>query len=278
MANQEHLEILKSGVKHWNQWRRKNTGQFVDLRYANLRQADLREANLSSAYLRHADLSKADLKKADLSKADLTNADLSEADLWNANLTNANLTNANLRKANLSETKLRDANLTNAESSSTIFHFTKFNGVDFLDTRIGSTIFANCNLNEAINLGAVTHYSPSSIDFQTLKNSPNIPLIFLKRMGLPENYINYLPDFYDETPIRLYPVFLSHSNQDKAFAKKAYDALTNKGAIVWYDEKELKPGDKIRSAITQRIDTFDFCFHPPAVQRGFRADEDHFIE
>ncbi|MEM6724213.1 MAG: toll/interleukin-1 receptor domain-containing protein, partial [Bacteroidota bacterium] len=54
-----------------------------------------------------------------------------------------------------------------------------------------------------------------------------------------------------------YPVFLSHSSKDKAFAQKTYEALTNKGAIVWYDEKQLKPGDKIRSAITQGIDTFD---------------------
>src|SRR5258708_16856895 len=74
MANQEHLEILKQGVKVWNEWREK-IGVMVprlsgaildsaDLTYANLRSADLRRAQLRDAYLSGADLGGARLTGA----------------------------------------------------------------------------------------------------------------------------------------------------------------------------------------------------------------------
>ena len=129
MANQEHLEILKSGVKKWNEFRMKNPGIIIDLSKAylskadlynvNLSEADLPEANLFGADLRWADLSEADLRRADLSKADLRRADLSEAYLFEANLSEANLFEADLfeadlRCADLSEAYLRRANLSEA--------------------------------------------------------------------------------------------------------------------------------------------------------------------
>ena len=49
MANEEHLEILRSGVEHWNAWREQNAD--VTNYLANLRDADLTGANLFDANL-----------------------------------------------------------------------------------------------------------------------------------------------------------------------------------------------------------------------------------
>lgn len=87
------------------------------------------------------------------------------------------------------------------------------------------------------------------IDFQTLRDSKNIPKNFLFKIGLSEIYIDYLPDFYNEKPLRLFPVFLSHSSADKTFTVRLYEALTAKRVRVWYDEHKLKPGDEILDSI-----------------------------
>jgi uncharacterized protein YjbI with pentapeptide repeats len=101
MANKEHLEILKQGVKVWNKWCEDNPGVKPNLRWANLRgyglgRYDLRGVSLTGADLSYAGLGGADLRRADLSYADLNNADLTNADLSGANLIDANLSYTNL--------------------------------------------------------------------------------------------------------------------------------------------------------------------------------------
>ena len=41
MANPEHLEILKQGVKQWNRWREEQPDVYPDLRVASLSGASL---------------------------------------------------------------------------------------------------------------------------------------------------------------------------------------------------------------------------------------------
>src|SRR2546428_200343 len=79
MANQEHLNMLKQGVKAWNQWRQEQQDVIPDLSGANLSGASLSKADLSCADLRRADLSGADLSEANLSNAHLNGAYLSGA-------------------------------------------------------------------------------------------------------------------------------------------------------------------------------------------------------
>ena len=79
MANPDHLDLLRQGVKQWNEWRAGNPEIKADLRGADLHATDLSEADLSSAnlggaYLRGVNLNKAKLNKADLSGADLTDS------------------------------------------------------------------------------------------------------------------------------------------------------------------------------------------------------------
>src|SRR5437763_372446 len=64
MTSQEHLDILRQGVKAWNQWRQEHP--------------DI-QPNLSGANLVNADLSGTHLRGANLSGADLSDANLTEA-------------------------------------------------------------------------------------------------------------------------------------------------------------------------------------------------------
>lgn len=144
MANQEHLDILKQGVKKWNKWRQQHPEIQPDLSHADLQQIDLSGANLSYTDLSYAELDNANLSKADLSRAtlsysyisgahlseavlsgamlfntfidgsDFSRANLSEADFSDASLCYANLINANLSRANFTRTKLVGSDFTNA--------------------------------------------------------------------------------------------------------------------------------------------------------------------
>ena len=87
MANQEHLNMLKQGVKAWNQWRQEQQDVIPDLSGANLSGASLSKADLSHVDLRRAGLSRANLIGADLSRAKLSNAHLNGAYLSGTSVT-----------------------------------------------------------------------------------------------------------------------------------------------------------------------------------------------
>jgi uncharacterized protein YjbI with pentapeptide repeats len=84
VANQEHVEILKKGVKEWNAWR--STRLRPDLRNADLTGAKLLDANLWSADLTSANLASAILDGAVLDAANLTFVNLTDATLMRAAL------------------------------------------------------------------------------------------------------------------------------------------------------------------------------------------------
>ncbi|MEA5621155.1 pentapeptide repeat-containing protein [Cronbergia sp. UHCC 0137] len=108
MANDEHLAILKQGVRTWNRWRYENSEKKPDLSGADLSKACLRRADLSEANLSEANLSWADLSWAGLSEANLRGANLSEANLKRANLSEANLIGADFQNATLTASSIKD--------------------------------------------------------------------------------------------------------------------------------------------------------------------------
>jgi uncharacterized protein YjbI with pentapeptide repeats len=182
MANDEHVALLKTGVKAWNEWRRENFDVKQDISYAHLGGADLSGANLSRAYLYNADLRKADLRKADLSYARLGGADLSGANLSanlfkglrgayfcradieatrrtllvsgrylsnRTDLSYADLGGADLSGANLSEVTLAHANLTGANLSGA-----DLSVADLIGANLRRTNLTGANLATADLLGA----------------------------------------------------------------------------------------------------------------------------
>ncbi|HVB26044.1 MAG TPA: pentapeptide repeat-containing protein [Ktedonobacteraceae bacterium] len=111
MANEEHLHILRQGVRNWNKWSHRNLVVRPDLSGANLLGASLSGANFLGA-----DLSGTDLFRADLSGTNLSGADLSGANLSNANLSGAKLNLADLSTADLSNADLSGACLGDVDS------------------------------------------------------------------------------------------------------------------------------------------------------------------
>ncbi len=119
MANEEHLNQLRKGIRNWNKWRKKNRDitpdlSEVDLTGMEIWQVDFAGANLSKSRLRFADLNNSDLSNCELWKADLKGAYLWKADLTNAYLWRTNLEEANLQEANLNGVQALGANFEKA--------------------------------------------------------------------------------------------------------------------------------------------------------------------
>ena len=137
MANLEHLELLRQGVRVWNAWRTK----------APLVRADLIEADFSGANLSGANLRRACLKRADLDGANRCGADLGGADLIAAVLSRANLDRANLCGADLGLAYLTDAHLSGAN----------LDGANLVGAYLGGAHLNGANLNGANLDGASLH-------------------------------------------------------------------------------------------------------------------------
>jgi hypothetical protein len=282
MANASHLSLLKKGVKAWNKWRLKHESDQVDLSEANLSKAYLMEANLSKANLSKANLSEAYLTWADLSRANLSEANLSKANLMEANLSRAKLIEANLSKAYLIEADLREANLRGANLSEAKLgeaHLIEANlsGADlsganmlkatlwsaaldyanFERAIVGLTIFGGIDLSSCSGLHSVEHAAPSTLGVDSIIRSRGcIPKIFLRGVGLPDEWIDYIPSLVGDG-IQFFSCFISYSSMDKPFAFRLHDALQSKGIRCWLDEKQLLPGDDISRELERGIHLWD---------------------
>ena len=117
MANIEQLNILRSGVEAWNDWRKQNHSVKLDLSGIDLKKVNLKGADLASA-----DLSGSKLIGVDFSLSNLYGANLSNCILLGANFQGAHLGEANLSGSILNGADLRNAlmPLTNFENSSVI--------------------------------------------------------------------------------------------------------------------------------------------------------------
>ena len=266
MANPEHVKILKQGVEVWNQWREENR-EVPYLNGADLRSADLRGIDLSYANLLNANLSCADLSDALLSIAFLGKANLREANLRGANLNKANLREANLWEANLKKAYLRHANLEEAYLRGTNLNYANlcnvnFNGVDLKRANLNnaecsSTIFANLDLSESLDLEILVHSGPSIIGIDTLyKSKGKIPEVFLRGCGVPDQMIEYAKSL-TANPIEYYSCFISYSHKNEAFAKRLHADLQTHNVRCWYAPHDMKIGDKIRPTIDDSIRIHD---------------------
>lgn len=63
--------------------------------------------------------------------------------------------------------------------------------------------------------------------------------------------------FSDNEQTDYYSCFISYAHKDKAFARKLYDALQNRGIRCWLDEHNIFPGDDIRDEIDRGIKAWD---------------------
>jgi hypothetical protein len=155
---------------------------------------------------------------------------------WRARAENESVV-PELSGANLSGANLRDAYLS---------------GVDLSGAKLGETLFTNVDLSKVIGLDTCKHFGPSSIDHRTLEKSPNLPLAFLRGVGLPDRLIDYLPSLLNQ-PIQFYSCFISYSAKDEDVAERLHADLQNKGVRCWFAPHDLPIGAKILDGLDEAI-------------------------
>lgn len=245
MENQEHVDLLRQGVRQWNEWRERTQQLHPDLGGADLSRADLRRADFSDTKfdftsLREANLSEANLSETDLYNADLSGANLSRANLRRAYLGGADLSNADLTKANLSEADLSGAG---------------FTGANLSGAEVGGTLFANVDLRKIKGLDTVQAFRPSSIGIDTIYRSRGqIPETFLRRVGIPETFLTNMRALVElMSPIDFYSCFISYSSKDETLARRLHADLQASGVRWWFAPEDLKIGTRLRQRIDEAI-------------------------
>ena len=251
MANPEHVKIVRGGADAIREWRERNPVERfdlvgADLDHANLARVDLHDANLSGADLRGANLQNANLVYARLPSSILLGANLRRADLRKADLLSADLRSAILESADL-----RGAVLTYA-----VLIGTKVSGANFEATIFLETILGDVDFSRAIGLEDVEHGQPSVIDERTLRVSWPLPEVFLRGIGLSDQYIEYLPSLMGQA-IEFYSCFISYSSKDQEFAERLHADLQQKGVRCWFAPEDLKIGDELRLRIDEAIRLHD---------------------
>ena len=257
MANPAHVDILKSNIQVWNDWRKKNRDQRVDLREAPLDGLNLSHANLSGALLARASLQKTRLIHANLRGAKLTATDLSGSDLTNANLYRATLFKANLSHCRLINAKFTKANLAKADLSRSILSRCDLSSADLTAATMRhivfrETIFGNTNLQGVQGLDACQHQGPSTVDHRTVTLSKQLPIAFLRGCGLPDELISHYRSFLTNG-LRTHTCFISCSRSDVNFALRLHDELQQQGVRCWIIPEELKGGHDLQIHVSQAI-------------------------
>jgi len=268
----------------------------ANLSQLNLKNIDLDEANLDFADFSHSNLEGASLSYGSINNADFTGAcldgaycieaemigacftgvvahntsftgsNLAQADFFGTDLelscfemtdlTDTDFRESNLERVNLSRSALNNTQFQHAILTNTIIDNASISGANFSQVILDKTIFSNVNLSEVIGLGEATHSGYSIVDNTVLSESRNLPLSFLRGIGLSDVFIDYIPSLFSRG-IQFYSCFISHSSEDKEFARRVYDTLQGHGIRCWMDEKELLPGDDIHDVIDHGIRMWD---------------------
>ncbi|WP_036478425.1 pentapeptide repeat-containing protein [Myxosarcina sp. GI1] len=162
--NKKHLQILKRGVKVWNQWRDKNKHVTPELAGADLTHYTLDEVNLDRADLRGAKLSHFSACNSSFKYANFCGANLNQAYFNSANLNGANFTGASLRFTYFTEAKLTGIkfqqttlsalDFTSANLSKANFDRAKIIRTDFREANCNRASFDNTDISDSLVYGA----------------------------------------------------------------------------------------------------------------------------
>ena len=230
-------------------WATKIADDAPDFRGENLAgevfaKLDLHQRDFRRAFLRNADFTDCDLTGVNFADTDLSEANFRGAKCLDVDFSNANLSRANFYQANLSGAAFIGANV-----FSTIFR----------ESQMGQTVFANLDMETCVGLDSVKHNAHSSVAIECLyRSGSNLPLKFLKRVGLPQILLDYLPSLVEAGgPIQFHSCFISYSHTDEAFARRLWNSMRNERIRVWYAPEEMKGGKKLFEQIDRAINMHD---------------------
>jgi hypothetical protein len=116
------------------------------------------------------------------------------AEAWNDWRRQAPDTDIDLRLANLREANLSGAHLGRADLNGANLAGANLAGAKLLETILSNVI----GLSGCKNLESIVHFGPSSVDIRTLQRSGQLPLVFLRGVGLPDALIEYLPSLLNQ--------------------------------------------------------------------------------
>ena len=151
------------------------------------------------------------------------------------------MVNANLSEAILIHTDLSEARL---------------DQVDVSLATLGWTRFGDTSLHNVSGLSSCVHTGRSQIDFGTLARSQQLPITFLRGLGLPDHYIEYLPALTG-TPFDYYSVFISYTTADEGFAQRIHADLQDHGVRCWFAPQKMQAGRKLIDQIDAGIKLYD---------------------
>ena len=246
MANPEHMRIVRGGAEVLEQWREKNPDVRLDLEGADLSGVKVSMADLSNAILEGAKLVGANLGGVNLDSAHLDGANLEGADLRGAQLGDADLSETDLSRTDLRDSDLWYTNLTSAVVS----------GANFEGALLYETVLGDMDLSGVRGLENMQHQGPSVIDERTLRRSWPLPEVFLRGVGLSDQYIEYLPSLMGQA-IEFYSCFISYSSKDNEFSRRLHADLQAEGVRCWFAPEDLRIGDKFRTRIDEAIRLHD---------------------
>lgn len=183
--------------------------------------------------------------------------DLAHADFSLTNLSGADFRSANLSSAHFSSAYFNLTNLSNADLIHSDFNGTFLQEADFTGAIMGYTSFGDNDLSQVTGLERVHHLGPSSIGIDTIyKSQGNIPEVFLRGCGVPEEFIVYMRSLVVR-PIQFYSCFISYSTKDEEFARRLYSRMRDEQLRVWFAPEEMKGGEKLHEQIDRAIQVHD---------------------
>jgi pentapeptide repeat protein len=100
-------KLLEEGRSNWNNWRKANPNENIDISRLNLSGFDLREYDFTYVTAVATNFSNSDLSYVDFSNADCSGANFENSYLYAANFTHVSLAETKFGGADLSEADLR---------------------------------------------------------------------------------------------------------------------------------------------------------------------------
>jgi len=106
-------------------------------------------------------------------------------------------------------------------------------------------------------LEAVEHRDPSTIGIDTIyRSAGHIPEIFLRRAGVPEDFIIYMRSLMTH-PVEYYTCFIGYASQDQDFAERLHADLQSNGVLCWFAPEDLNTGENFWHSIDESIRLYD---------------------